>query len=59
VEGADFAADPLTRRLATEICMAVYGVPVCACGQRADMPACSTMVSAAKVAIRIVRAEYA
>jgi hypothetical protein len=46
--------DGLTKLIAHAICDSMY-IGKCACRRRPDMSICTAMVSAAKVAIRLVR----
>jgi hypothetical protein len=46
--------DGLTKLIAHSICGAIYAGR-CACRRRSDMSPCTTMVSAAKIAIHLVR----
>jgi hypothetical protein len=46
--------DPVEREIACMICFCVYSGR-CACDKRKDMPVCSSMVSAARLAIQIAR----
>ena len=48
------AIDPMAREIACMICFCVYGRR-CPCEKRSDMPVCSSMASAACLAIQMVR----